>query len=217
MRKILLFLAGTVILSGCEKTFDVTSLQEEIKTSLNQQNGISVKSVHCPTNIKIQPENTFECTGELNPDGGFFVTVQQENEGKAKWEIPNSWRLLNLTKLEAEFQEKIKATPQNGLRVTCGGSYRVIKPGDSFECQLTRKDKTDAILVKIEPEGQVNWQEVRTVTVPEKATSALPSPAAIPDTTTTAATVSSLPSESKSAVPPGAQIKDETGWQELND
>lgn len=212
MRKLFLLLTGAILLSSCEKTFDVSSLQEEIKTNLNQQSGISVKAVHCPNNIKIQPESTFECTGELNPDGGFFITVKQEQDGKAKWEIPSSWRLLNLSELEAEFKQKLKASEQNGLRISCGNVYRATKPGDSFECQLLRKEKTDSILVKVEPEGQVKWQEVRTLTVPEKASKA--------GTTITTASTSptSSPTQSdQSPVPPGATVKDETGWAELND
>jgi hypothetical protein len=129
---------SAIVLSSCAKTLDARKIEETIKSELNNQGKLSVESITCPKGIKLQSGQSFECTGELKPDGGFFVTVTQTDDaGNVSWDVPNSWRLLNLSKLESEFRQTLAAKSTVPIqKIDCGGLYRPTKPGDSFECQL---------------------------------------------------------------------------------
>jgi hypothetical protein len=226
---------ATIALSSCAKTLEASKIEEIIKADLNKQSGLSVKSITCPMGIKSEPGKTFECIGELDPDGGFFITVKQEDEqGRVSWEVPNSWRLLNLTQLEAEFKQKLMAKSQLEPKVDCGSGYRATKPGDSFECKLVqqlqqRKQlqepkseqtklqtklqqksslQSDTIVVRVEPEGNVTWQEVR-ILAAQPPTSASVNKASNPSAKTQTSPSTDLP--------PEVGIKDNTGWTQLSD
>jgi hypothetical protein len=60
--------------------------------------------------------------------------------------------LALLPPLLGDFQTRI-SEPE--LRVNCGSTYRATKPGDSFECKLLQKGKSDTVLVRIELEGKL--------------------------------------------------------------
>jgi hypothetical protein len=223
-----------IVLSGCSKTLDAKKVEEAIKADLSNQGKLSVKSITCPTGVKVQPGQSFECTGELDPDGGFFVTVHQEDDrGNVSWAVPNSWRLLNLSQLETEFKQALAAKSPNEPSVDCGGKLRATQPGDSFECKLVRQIKLNSkvksevkakpgvttkvsqpakpltssatIVVRVQPEGNVTWQEVQTITVESTK------PAS------GARSQNSDKTESTSKLPSAIGVKDETGWVQLGD
>lgn len=227
-------LIATIALSSCAKTLESSKIEETIKADLNKQNGLSIKSITCPTEVKPEPGKTFECIGELDPDGGFFITVKQEDaQGNVSWEVPSSWRLLNLARLESEFKQKLADKSLSQPKIDCGGSYRATKPGDSFECKLVRQIQakrqkspqttpqptklppqppkksplqSETIVVRVEPQGTVTWQEVRIV---EPVTStASNKPSGLP-AKTQADTSRGLPSQ--------VGIKDDTGWTQLSE
>jgi Domain of unknown function (DUF4333) len=214
--RLLLIVMSTIVLSSCARTLEPSKVEDAIKADLTQQSDLSIKSFTCPSNVKIEPGSTFECAGELKPNGGFYVLVKQEDAArKVSWEVPNSWRLLNLAKLETEFKQKLQDQKQPELRVNCGGVYRATKPGDSFECKLLRKDKSDVVLVRVEPEGKVTWQEVRTLAA--KPPTATAQSAATTNPSTPEASDSARSQLQKPT--PGAYlgVKDQTGWAELGD
>lgn len=253
---------GAILLVGCSKESDTSKIEAILKTELEKQNGIALKAVKCPQKLQADPGKEFECTGELNPEGGFFIQVKASGEtDKVDWDIPHSWRLLNLAKLETEFQQVLvqaqstnsaaqanaqsdrtdKSKPPLDLKVSCGGGYRVVKPGDSFECQLvSSKDlagqnkpslqvakKPDVIAVKVESDGNVTWQEIREAaaasvaggpaidgkSTPSQAAIGVP-PGQSPPTTGTGASPS--PATLDTGILESAP-RDETGWQELGD
>ncbi|MEX0269356.1 DUF4333 domain-containing protein [Leptolyngbyaceae cyanobacterium UHCC 1019] len=68
--------------------------------------------------------------------------------------------LLVLPKLEQTIQKGIKAQFQIEVKTNCGGKLRVVKPGDTFACQVTdQKGTTKPITVRVDDEkGNVTWK-----------------------------------------------------------
>jgi hypothetical protein len=96
----LILLTGLVSLTGCSRNLDVGRIEAQIKSELTEKGKLTVKSVTCPKNIELEIGKEFECTGSLDPEGGFFVNVQQKDDlGNITSEVLNSWRMLNLTTL----------------------------------------------------------------------------------------------------------------------
>jgi Domain of unknown function (DUF4333) len=136
-----LLLATT--LTGCGKTLDVSKIQDAIKEDVVKKGATSLKQVFCPKDVKPEAGKTFECVGELDGGTGFVISVTQEDaDGKVKWDIPNSKGILNLEKLQALFLESIKTTKGGPPEINCGGIYRSVKPGDTFDCVVTVKPKS---------------------------------------------------------------------------
>jgi hypothetical protein len=238
---------GTLALSSCSKTLDGKEIERSISTDLSQRGRLSIQSLTCPKDIPLEQGQSFECVGQLEPEGEFYVVVtQQDNQGKVSWVVPSSWRLLNLSQLESEFQQKLQAQNQKILKVDCGGSYRPTQAGDSFECQLQRQQPpnqptlktanqasnlkpikvqsgknppqsstSDSIVVRVAPQGQVTWQQVRVI-------------AAQPGKSATASRLSDPPPANPASSPPAPPssaaesspeigVKDTSGWTQLAD
>lgn len=224
---------AAIALSSCAKTLEASKIEETIKADLNKQNGLSIKSITCPTDIKSESGKTFECIGELDPEGGFFVTVKQGAQGNVSWEVPSSWRLLNLVQLESEFKQKLTAKSQSDPKIDCGSDYRATKPGDSFECKLVRQIQTKpqqtnsqqiepqpksqpqkpplqsgTIVVRVEPQGTVTWQEVQILAAQSATATASNKPSNL-----------SAETQVDTSTPLSSEVgtRDESGWTQLND
>jgi hypothetical protein len=178
-----LLVFGLILLPGCSRTLNMRQVEAAIQQDIEGRGGIPVKSVECPRKMPIAVGEVFQCQGELAPAGEFTVTVEQQDEyGNVAWDIPSSKGLLNVTKLETLFQEQLGAETESPPVVNCGSVYRVNVPGDSFECKvLNATTKTqariEAILVKVDPQGNVSWQQVRR---PLVATNAVPGASPLP-------------------------------------
>ncbi|NJR39095.1 MAG: hypothetical protein HC781_09970 [Leptolyngbyaceae cyanobacterium CSU_1_4] len=182
-QKLSLFLLGIFAgLTGCSKNLEVSSLENSIKIELEKQGGIIVQSVVCPKDVPKAVDAFFQCKGRLLPQGEFVVAVQQEEEAEQlKWEVLNSNGLLNLPRLEKRLQKEVGTEIGTEPTIKCSTGtrqYRSTKPGDSFECKVTNGKLTnppgqiDKLVVKVDAQGNVNWQQYRTVQA--IATSPLP-------------------------------------------
>jgi hypothetical protein len=184
-------------LVGCN-SLDVRSLEANVKTQLQEQGRLEVKSITCPEGISKQSGAVFQCQGALAPEGKFIVQVEQKDDkGQTRWEVPNSKGVLNLALLEAELTKEIAKDTKAEPAVRCGSDrYRVNRPGDSFDCQVKNavlakaKGVIQKVAVTIDTEGNVSWQQIRLVQpAVAKAGTAPPSPSAAtavsPDSTIT--------------------------------
>ncbi len=132
-------------LTACGKTLDVSKIQDAIKDDVIKKGATSLKSVFCPKDVSPAAGKTFECIGELEGGNAFAISVKQEDaEGKVRWDIPNAKGILNLEKLQAIFLESLKTEKGAPPEINCGGIYRAVKPGDSFDCVVTPKPKSTA-------------------------------------------------------------------------
>src|SRR4051812_8359107 len=62
-----------IVLVGCTKTLNSGDLENELKTQLGKNAGVTPKSVTCPDNIEVKKGKKFDCT--LVAPNGDKVTV----------------------------------------------------------------------------------------------------------------------------------------------
>ena len=147
----------TTTLTACGKTLEVSKIQEAIKEDVIKKGATSLKSVFCPKDVQPEAGKTFECIGELDGGNAFAINVKQEDAaGKVQWDIPNAKGILNLDKLQAIFLASIKTEPGAPPEINCGGIYRAVKPGDSFDCVVTPKASAKSADKKVTKAEGVN-------------------------------------------------------------
>ncbi|MBD2230104.1 DUF4333 domain-containing protein [Phormidium tenue FACHB-1052] len=157
----------TLGLVGCGNRLDTAAVESAIQADIERQGRrLSLKAVLCPEGVKRQAEAYFRCVGELDDGGTFTINViQQDSQGNVTWEVPNSKALLNLPKVEDSIQQGLSQTYGQRALIDCGSAtYRANQPGDRFECQVVGGMTTDAstitaVVVSIDPDGDLNWQE----------------------------------------------------------
>lgn len=224
----------TVVLSACGKTLDSQKIEATIKTGIEKQGNFALKSVSCPNQIRLGVGQAFECVGEIDSERRFLITAtQQDDQGNIQWQVPNSKGLLNLAKLATYFQQTMQRQLGRQFTIDCGGIYRVNKPGDRFQCQVIKlpkqsaagkaptqqvtektpaitqkgdKFQPDFILVQIDAQGDISWQQVQQ----EKRAEATAKLDQQPVTTTTAASAALTPvtSASTPALPAAKTAED---------
>jgi hypothetical protein len=176
---------GLLVLTACSKTLDGYSVAQSIQQDVIKQGGISLKTVTCPRNIKPEAGQSFECIGETDTSYTFIIPVkQQDDRGNLLWDVPNAKGLLNVAKLETIVQQSVESEIGSRPLIHCGGTYKAVKPGETFACavevkqsaskppQTTNKktaalktvpmkaSRPDVILVRIDPQNNVNWQRI---------------------------------------------------------
>ncbi|NJL45949.1 MAG: DUF4333 domain-containing protein [Leptolyngbyaceae cyanobacterium SM2_3_12] len=207
---ILVIVGGT----ACGNRLNTAEVEAAIKADIERQGRrLSLLAVRCPTDVTRQAGASFRCVGELDPDGTFTINVvQQDSQGQVTWDVPNSKTLLNLVRVESSIQQELSQALGKRALIDCGSAtYRVNQPGDRFECQvvggLTSGASTiQSVLVRVEPDGNLNWQELRSPSsVAALATapgSVAESPPAQATTPATAATQPASPAKTTTVTGP---------------
>lgn len=184
----LVSIAASLFLSSCGKTLDAEKIEETILSGLTKQGASNVKSVICPTNVTPKVGGEFECIGVLESGNGFAIAVtQQDDQNTVTWKVPSVRGLLNVSALQTEFEQALDKEVGRA-KVDCGlNPYRVVKPGEMFECQLIKRDaksekesaKTEKIdLSKTIPTTQLTTEKTKpsdTKSDSKKETEAKPS------------------------------------------
>ena len=199
----------------------MSRIEADIQDDIERQGRrLTLKDVICPTRVVKQAEAYFRCVGELFEGEQFTVNViQQDDQGTVRWDVPSSKALINLASLEEQIQKGMREAFGKSLVVDCHDTYRINKRGDSFECDVVgagtvAAGRVESVLVKVNGESNLEWQEVVVGAVP------VASPAGTtqtnpPDTTPSAtedgdsaATTASNPA-AESAMPPSEDEEDE--------
>ena len=179
-------------LAACSNRLNTADIEAEIKADIERQGRrLSLREVRCPDNIMRQAESYFRCVGELKPKGTFAIdVVQQDNQGSVEWTVPNSTTMLNLAFVEANIQEGLSKALGQQADVDCGSeAYRPNQPGDRFECRVVgglfaEGTQIDSVLVTVDPDGNLKWQErrqrVQPPTVTPSAVEAAPETPPVP-------------------------------------
>lgn len=163
--------AGVLLLAACGSRLNTTDIESDIKADIERQGRrLSLNAVRCPSDVSLQAGAYFRCVGELDPEGTFTINVtQQDGQGNITWEVPNSKVLLNLPTVEDTIQQGLSQAFGKRAVIDCGtATYRVNQPGDRFQCQVVGGIETDmatidSVLVKIDPDGNLTWQERQAV------------------------------------------------------
>ncbi|MEM9904417.1 MAG: DUF4333 domain-containing protein [Cyanobacteria bacterium P01_D01_bin.44] len=191
---LLLWLAA---LSGCYR-LNANQAEMEIKADIERQGRrVSLKSVTCPGNVSKQAGAYFRCVGEL-PTGEMFTinVTQQDDQGSLTWDVPSSKALINLVSLEEKIQTGFSQDLGKRPDIDCGAAYRINTRGESFECDVVGSvtvgtDRIESVLVKVDAEGNLQWQEIRQATAPSSVAAGGPSAGSTDSNTPTASPAAS--------------------------
>ncbi|MEB3314450.1 MAG: DUF4333 domain-containing protein [Cyanobacteriota bacterium] len=164
-----LALLTSLTLTACGSGLDARQVEGLIQADLERQGRrLSLKEVQCPTDLPRQAGATFRCVGQLDPEGSFTINVTQGDEpGQVTWDVPNSSTLINLAKVETSIQQGLGKALGKAAVIDCGSAtYRINQPGDRFQCQIVGgltdgPDQLEAVLVTIDPKGNLDWREIR--------------------------------------------------------
>lgn len=164
---------GLLTLTGCFNRLDSAAVEQEIEAEIESQGRrLSIAEVRCPRNIPRQSGAYFRCVGYLRPEGEFTINVvQQDAQGSIDWDVPSSAVILNMGKVEDKLQQEFARAFAKRARVNCGDLYRLNQPGEQFECEVVGgvvvdSDQVTALVVQVDPEGNLNWYELRQAIAP---------------------------------------------------
>ncbi|NER84813.1 MAG: hypothetical protein F6K42_35915 [Leptolyngbya sp. SIO1D8] len=168
-----LVLGSLLALTGCFNRLDTGAIEHEIEIEIESQSRrLSLAEVRCPRDVYRQSGAYFRCVGQLRPEGQFTINVtQKDSQGTVEWDVPNSRVILNLAKIEAKLQEDFAKQFAKRAVLDCGELYRVNQPGEQFECQVVGgvnldQEAVNTLMVRVDPEGNLNWYEVREAIAP---------------------------------------------------
>lgn len=192
LSRIALLVGGLLTLTGCFNRLNTNAVEQEIEAEIESQSRrLSISEVRCPRDIYRQAGAYFRCVGYLRPEGQFTINVtQQDTQGNVEWDVPNSQVILNIAKVEEELEESFAEAFSKRASLNCGDLYRLNQPGEEFACEViggvtVEQVQVTALLVKVDPEGNLNWYEVREAIAPVANAS---TPAAASTTGATGAT-----------------------------
>ncbi|MBX2863170.1 MAG: DUF4333 domain-containing protein [Leptolyngbyaceae cyanobacterium MAG.088] len=169
-------LLGLVLLSSCSRHLNISRIESDIQDDIERQGRrLQLKDVICPNGVPKQAEMYFRCVGVLPDDSEFTINVtQQDDQGTVSWDVPSSKVLINLASLEETIQEDIRDAVGKSLAIDCRDTYRVSKRGDSFECDVVgagniAAGRVESVLVKVNGDSNLEWQELVISTAPVPA------------------------------------------------
>jgi len=168
-----LWVGGLLTLTGCFNRLNTTPVEQEIEAEIeSQSHRLSIAEMRCPRDVYRQAGAYFRCVAYLRPEGEFTVNVvQQDAQGNIEWDVPNSAVILNMAKVEDQLQQGFAQAFAKRATVNCGPLYRLNQPGEEFECEVVggvtvEQDQVTALVVKVDPEGNLNWYELRRAIAP---------------------------------------------------
>jgi hypothetical protein len=209
--RMVLLTGGFLTLTGCFNRLNTAAIEQEIEAEIESQSRrLSLAEVRCPRDVYRQSGAYFRCVGYVRPEGEFTINVvQTDGQGGIEWDVPNSQVILNMGKIEETLQQDFAQAFSKRASLNCGDLYRLNQPGEQFECEVVGgvalgQEQVTALLVNVDPEGNLNWYEVREAIAPAP-------PEANPDTseeTTQARTTdqATTPPESPSSAAPKEKI-----------
>ena len=168
-----LWIGGLLTLTSCFNRLDTAAVEQELEAEIeSQSHRLSLAEVRCPSGVRRQSGAYFRCVAYLRPEGEFTINVvQQDAQGSIAWDIPNSAVILNMAKVEDQLQQDFAQAFVKRATVNCGDLYRLNQPGTEFECEVVggvavEQDQVTALVVKVDPEGNLNWYELREAIAP---------------------------------------------------
>jgi len=140
------------------------SVVKSIREGLAEQLGVSVQSVACPETRKSKAGDVFDCHARVEEVGRLTVAVtQKDDDGNIAWTVTKTEGLLDLAKLEAQIVEGLTAHSHGAeVEVSCGGQFRGIKVGETFECrgEDSSGEKIKVQVTVEDSDGNVHWKVV---------------------------------------------------------
>jgi hypothetical protein len=168
-----LLIGSLLSLTSCFNRLNTPMVETELEAEIESQSRrLSLAGVKCPRHVSRQSGAYFRCVGYLRPEGQFTINVvQTDNQGGIEWDVPSSEVILNMAKIEAKLEQDFVQAFTKRASLNCGDLYRLNQPGDQFECAVVGgvtvgQEQITALLVQVDPEGDLTWYEVREAIAP---------------------------------------------------
>jgi hypothetical protein len=131
-------------------------VEQAIANDLPKEIGVPIKSVDCPNQKKLVPDQVFDCKAAIEP-GSFLVRVTvKDAKGHLNFKTK---RLLVLSEAEKLLQQSIKKSQNIEVKADCGDKVRLFKKvGDRFDCKLSNPSGKigTATITVVNEEGKVD-------------------------------------------------------------
>jgi uncharacterized protein DUF4333 len=164
------WMVGAVLLCGLGPAIpsradelDMEAVKKSIRDGLVKQLEVTVQQITCPKTREAEEGDVFDCTAQVEEVGVLTVTVtQKDDDANIGWNVTKTEGLLDLKALESQIRAGLEAHGGVDVKVNCGGRFRGIRVGQTFECHAIDKDgETPTIRVTMkDAEGNVNWKVV---------------------------------------------------------
>ncbi|NJP11836.1 MAG: DUF4333 domain-containing protein [Leptolyngbyaceae cyanobacterium RU_5_1] len=140
-----------------QKSQTTRELENKLRANVSQKAGINVRAVNCPATTRIESGQLFNC--QATAEGKTFTLSIRSPDDKRELQW-NTTGLLVLPKLEQTIQQGIKEQFRLDVKTNCGGTIRIAKPGDTFECKvIDGRGQTKTVVVRVDDEkGNVTWK-----------------------------------------------------------
>ena len=93
-RRLGLILVGLAALAGCGlvPALDDSVIEQSIREGVQQQTGITIAEVECPTSRPIQQGDVFTCSAVADDGRVLEISVTQDDaQGNVSWEVTNEF------------------------------------------------------------------------------------------------------------------------------
>ena len=149
------------IITACSTNLDIDKVKASIKDGIKEQMGITVQSVTCPEKHEAKAGDSFDCTALAENDSTITVSVKQtDDKGNIHWDMTGSKGFLDLDKIQTQMVDTLKAKTGTEATVDCGGKFKAVKVGGTFECKakdVKGNSATIEVTVK-DNNGNVHWE-----------------------------------------------------------
>jgi hypothetical protein len=141
---------ASFLAAGCN--IDHSKVEDSIRQGLKEK-GVNLKSVDCPADRRIKKGDTFDCTGVDEGGQHLVFTVTQGDGGNVNWKLDGM--IINQAKLGDSIEHKVGKAAD----VKCPEKTVILKPGQSFTCDVDVDGKTHKVLITLQDkEGNVAWK-----------------------------------------------------------
>jgi hypothetical protein len=153
---------GSGLLLACAPIADANQVGRILQQEFANKTQIAVHSVECPPNIESKKGEQFDCRIYAQDNHQLLaqVTLKNDQADEIDWFVPEG--LINLAVIENKIEEKFKTQRLTKVQANCKGKFKIVQPGDQFECQVQEaNDITGTVEVKVtDKQGRVNFQLV---------------------------------------------------------
>jgi hypothetical protein len=132
---------ASFLAAGC--TVDHAKLEDSIRTELKEK-GVNLKSVDCPSGRSIKSGDTFDCTG-VEGSGQHLLFIVTQGEERSL-----SWKLDGMIINQAKVGDSVEHQVGKGADVKCPEKTMILKPGQSFTCDVDFDGKTRKALITLQ-------------------------------------------------------------------
>jgi hypothetical protein len=144
---------GLAACCGGASKLDHAKVEKDITTELAKKD-VVMRSVDCPAARALKSGDTFDCTG-VDEDGEKLTFHVNQSDASGSF----SWKLDGMIINKRKVGDSIEAKLHKSADVTCPEKAVILKPGQSFNCDVAIEGKTHKVQITLtDSTGAVSWK-----------------------------------------------------------